>query len=48
MAIDRSLQAPTSVLATNKVIKNTYVLLSGTLMFSALMAAVSVLVRRRR
>lgn len=43
MAIDRSLQAPTvGVLATNKVIKNTYMLLSATLLFSALMAGVSI------
>ncbi len=43
MAFERSLQAPTaSVLATNKVIKNTYILLSATLLFSALMAGVSI------
>ena len=42
MAIERSLQASTSVLATNKVIKNTYMLLSATLLFSALMAGVSI------
>ena len=43
MAFERSLQASTeSVLATNKVIKNTYMLLSATLLFSALMAGVSI------
>ena len=31
-----------SALATNKVLKNTYLLLSATLIFSAMMAAVSV------
>lgn len=31
-----------SVIATNKVIRNTYLLLSATLLFSALMAAISV------
>ena len=30
------------VLATNKVLKNTYILLSATLLFSALMAVVSI------
>ncbi len=34
--------AATSVLATNKVIRNTYILLSMTLLFSALIAGVSV------
>jgi modulator of FtsH protease len=33
-----------SILATNKLIKNTYILLSATLVFSAIMAAVSVVV----
>ena len=43
MAFERSLQAQsTSVLTTNKVIKNTYLLLSATLLFSALMAGVSI------
>ena len=43
MAFERSLQASTeSILATNKVIKNTYILLSATLLFSALMAGVSI------
>ncbi|MDH3453485.1 MAG: Bax inhibitor-1/YccA family protein [Gammaproteobacteria bacterium] len=43
MAFERSLQASTeSILATNKVIKNTYMLLSATLLFSALMAGVSI------
>lgn len=43
MALERSLQsASTGVLATNKVIKNTYMLLSATLLFSALMAGVSM------
>lgn len=36
-------RAPESALAANKVIKNTYMLLSATLLFSAVMAAVSVL-----
>lgn len=36
-------RAPESVLATNKVIRNTYTLLSMTLLFSAAMAAVSVM-----
>ena len=31
-----------SVLATNKLIRNTYILLSMTLLFSALMAGVSI------
>lgn len=35
-------RAPEAILATNKVIRNTYTLLSMTLLFSALMAAVSV------
>ncbi len=34
-----------SALATNKLIKNTYMLLSATLVFSAIMAAVSVVVQ---
>jgi len=34
-----------STLATNKLIKNTYMLLSATLIFSAIMAAVSVVVQ---
>lgn len=34
-----------SVLATNKLIRNTYILLSMTLVFSAVMAAVSVIIR---
>jgi len=34
-----------SVLATNKLIRNTYTLLSATLLFSALMAGVSVVLR---
>lgn len=34
-----------SILATNKVIKNTYILLSATLVFSALMAALSMAIR---
>lgn len=34
--------APERILATNKVIKNTYILLSATLVFSAVMAAVSM------
>ena len=34
-----------SVLATNKLIRNTYTLLSATLLFSALMAGVSVMLR---
>jgi len=34
-----------SALATNKLIKNTYMLLSATLIFSAIMAAVSVVVQ---
>jgi modulator of FtsH protease len=43
MAFERSLQASSAgVLATNKVIKNTYILLSATLLFSALMAGVSI------
>ncbi len=33
---------PTAVLATNKVIRNTYMLLSMTLLFSALTAGVSM------
>ncbi len=37
-------QAQTSVLATNKVIRNTYMLLSATLLFSVLMAGVSMVV----
>ena len=41
-AVSRSAE---SVLATNKLIKNTYMLLSMTLIFSALMAAVSMAIR---
>ena len=37
-----------SVLATNKLIRNTYTLLSATLLFSALMAGVSVLLEMPR
>lgn len=36
------LQSDTSILATNKVLKNTYLLLSMTLVFSAIMAALSM------
>ncbi len=38
-------RSPEQVLATNKVIKNTYMLLSATLLFSALMAAVSTVMQ---
>lgn len=38
-------QSPEAVLATNKLIKNTYMLLSMTLLFSALMAGVSMAIR---
>jgi len=38
-------QSPESVLATNKLIKNTYLLLSMTLVFSAIMAGVSMAIR---
>ena len=38
-------QSTESVLATNKLIKNTYLLLSMTLIFSALMAGVSMAIR---
>ncbi len=36
-------RSPESILSTNKVIRNTYILLSMTLMFSGVMATVSVL-----
>ena len=39
---NQSVQSQTSVLATNKVIRNTYTLLSMTLLFSALTAGVSM------
>lgn len=38
-------QSPESLLATNKLIKNTYLLLSLTLVFSAIMAGVSMAIR---
>jgi modulator of FtsH protease len=38
-------RSPESVLSTNKLIKNTYILLSMTLLFSALMAATSVVLQ---
>jgi modulator of FtsH protease len=38
-------RSPEQTLATNKVIKNTYMLLSATLLFSALMAAVSTVMQ---
>lgn len=38
-------RAEASVLATNKVIRNTYILLSMTLAFSAVVAAVSMALR---
>ena len=38
-------RAPSGVLATNKLIRNTYLLLSMTLLFSALTATVSVFLR---
>jgi modulator of FtsH protease len=38
-------RSPEQILATNKVIKNTYMLLSATLLFSALMAAVSTVMQ---
>jgi len=37
-----SLRSESQILATNKVLKNTYALLSATLFFSALMAFVSM------
>lgn len=40
MSVDRS---EASIISANKMIKNTYMLLSATLVFSAIMAAVSVL-----
>lgn len=45
MSLDKSVLTgqEASVLATNKVLKNTYLLLSATLFFSALMAGVSML-----
>jgi len=44
--LDYSVARPSATtFAVNKVIKNTYMLLSATLMFSALMAAVSVVVQ---
>lgn len=44
--LDFSVARPAgSALATNKLIKNTYMLLSATLVFSALMAGVSVMVQ---
>ena len=42
MATSRIAAAPAGVLATNRVLRNTYALLSLTLLFSALMASVSV------
>lgn len=38
-------RSPESVLATNKLLRNTYTLLSMTLLFSAVMAAVSVVMK---